>query len=141
MIAIERQWAEAVLGGFSGGELCGQAPPLEGVDYVRAIESLVEHGNPISAVGVRLALMTIATAPMWHWRERRTMVDLSPDERVALLTELVDHPLFAVRELAILMKIQAAMALMGSPAMRTWTGYGRGAGRGGLTQLRVLGGV
>jgi hypothetical protein len=139
MIAIERQWAEAVLSGFTAGSVSsGQAPPLEGVDYVHAIESLVEHGNPITAVGVRFALLAIATSPAWHWGERRTMVALSPAERAALLAELVDHPSFAVRELAILMKIQAAMALFGNPAMRAWSAYGRDAGRPRLTQLRAV---
>jgi hypothetical protein len=142
MIAIEKQWAEAVLSGFTAGNVSGgQAPPLDGVDYVHAIESLVEHGTPIASVGVRLALLAIATAPLWHWGERRTMVELSPDERAALLAELVDHPTFAVRELATLLKIQAAMALFGDPAMRVWGAYGRDAGRPRLTQLRAAGGM
>ena len=49
-----------------------------------------------------MALATIVTSPLWHWGQRRTMVEMSPEERCAILAELVDHKLFAVRELAIL---------------------------------------
>ncbi|MBK6810255.1 MAG: hypothetical protein IPL19_10530 [Sandaracinaceae bacterium] len=145
MRAIERQWANAVLSGFLVGELPreqGAAPPLGDVDYSSGIASLIEHGNPIASAGVRVALATIVTAPLWHWGQRRTMVDMSPEERCAILAELVDHPLFAVRELAILMKIQASMALFKSPAMRAWSGYGREDNRRHLGVLRAVpGGV
>ena len=84
MRAIERQWANAVLSGFLVGELPreqGAAPPLGDVDYSSGIASLIEHGNPIASAGVRVALATIVTAPLWHWGQRRTMVDMSPEER------------------------------------------------------------
>ncbi|MCA9576742.1 MAG: hypothetical protein R3B40_00675 [Polyangiales bacterium] len=140
MIAIEKRWAEAVLSGFTAGGAGDPRLPLEGVDYPGAIASLVDHGNAISAVGVRLALCAIATAPAWHWGQPRTMVELAPEERAALLTELLEHHTFAVRELAILMKIQAAMALFGSPAVRLASTYGRTAGRRAV-HLRTVGGA
>lgn len=140
MIAIEKRWAEAVLSGFTAGGSGSAALPLEDVDYPGAIASLVDHGNPISAVGVRLALLAMATAPAWHWGQPRTMVELEPAERVTLLTELLTHRTFAVRELAILMKIQAAMALYGSPAVRQASTYGRTAGRR-TVHFRTVGGV
>lgn len=145
MRAIEKQWANAVLSGFLVGELPrgeGAAPPLHDVDYSSGIASLIEHGNPIASAGVRMALATIVTSPLWHWGQRRTMVEMSPEERCAILAELVDHKLFAVRELAILMKIQAAMALFKSPAMRAWSGVVRSDGRRRLGLLQTApGGV
>lgn len=145
MRAIEKQWANAVLSGFLVGELGGEhgaAPPLHDVDYSSGIQSLIEHGNPIAAAGVRMALATIVASPLWHWGQRRTMVEMSPEERCAILAELVDHQLFAVRELAILMKIQAAMALFKSPAMRKWSGVVRSDGRRHLGLLNAVpGGV
>ena len=143
MRPIERQWANAVLSGFLVGELGSQhgaAPPLDDVDYSSGIASLIEHGNPIASTGVRLALATIVTSPLWHWGQRRTMLEMSPEERCAILSELVDHKLFAVRELAILMKIQAAMALFKSPAMRAWSGVVR-SGDHGRRRLGLLSAV
>lgn len=144
MNAIEREWAEAVLSGFLVGDMpqgAGSPPPLEGVDFPGAIQSLVTHGNPVASIGVRAALAIVATSPIWHWKQARTMVDLTPAERSALLTELVSDPRFAVRELAVLMKIQASMALFKSTAVRTWSGYGRDASRRQLSVLRAVGGV
>ena len=132
MNALERKWAEAVISGFTlgtPGTAAREVPPFDGVDYAGALNSLIEHGNPVAALGARLALVTVATAPLWHWGERRTVVDLSGEERVRLLKELVEHSNFAVRELATLMKIQASMAMFRNPAMRTWAGYGRDASK------------
>lgn len=124
----EQKWATIVLDAFaqepgaSPGESIAPAP-LE-VDYVGALESMMEHSNTLARVGIRIALTLVMTAPTWHQkRVGKTLADLDIRERQALLRELVDHSSFAVREFTVLMKIQAAMALMSSASFRERTGY------------------
>lgn len=126
--ATEQKWANVVLDAFAqdpGARPGESIAPVPGeVDYVGALESLMEHGNGLTRVGIRLALLLVTTAPTWHQRRvGETMTDLDVAARQSLLEELLEHRSFAVREFTVLLKIQSAMALMRSPSFRERTGY------------------
>ena len=122
MIELEKQFVDAVLGAFAVGGSPIAPRPGE-VDYVGTIETLVTHSNPVGRIGVYGALWLVATGPMWLWRRPETILALTPDDRARLVEELVNHEQFAVREMALLMKIQAGMAIMGTASVRARTDY------------------
>jgi hypothetical protein len=64
-----------------------------------------------------------ALAPLWLWGRLTTINKLASERRSQLLRELLGHRAFAVRELSLLLKLGAAMALLGTPTVRARSGY------------------
>lgn len=137
MFAFERRWAAAVMGGFAppGGE--GLAPTAGEVDWAESVERFLERANVKGRLGVRLGLLIAVTAPLWLWGRVRSAASLPGEERARLLDALLSHRVYAVRELALLLKLVACMALFRVPAMRERTGYDP-VSVGGASGMRAL---
>ena len=123
MTRLERRWAQALLESFAPVGGPGLAPLPGEVDYLGTFGALVRRARPRAAWGLRVAVWLAALAPLWLWGRLRTVTGLSRAARTALLEELLAHRSFPVRELALLLKLAAAMALLGTSSVRARSGY------------------
>ena len=137
MLPHERRWAQAIMEAFApvGGE--GLAPKSGEVDYVGWLETVIANATPLAAVGVRGALYAINGAPLVLERRRVQFSSLPLEERTRMLDSILSSEDFALRELALLLKIQASAALFASSAVRARSNYDRD--RGAPYSLPVLG--
>lgn len=125
MMAFEERWAAAVLAGFAPPSDSGLAPRAGDVDYLEAMREMMRVGTSLSRIGMRVALFIAALSPFWMRFRFRTFVSLVPSERAEMLARLLRHRIFMVRELMLLLKLCACMALFRSPAVRARSRYDR----------------
>jgi hypothetical protein len=123
MMGFERRWARHVLAAFAPVGGPGLAPLSDEVDYETALRRMMDGASPLAAVGMRLALWIAALAPIWLWGRLTTVTRLAAARRPELLRQLLGHRAFAIRELTLLLKLCAAMALLGTPSVRARSGY------------------
>jgi len=133
MTRWEESWAAEVLAAFapSSSEARASAPPphptlapRDGeVDYVRTWLRMLNGSTPLAALGLRFALWMVALAPFWLWGRFTTFSKLARAERTELLSRLLRHGSHVVRELSLLLKFAAAVALLGTPSVRARSGY------------------
>lgn len=133
MTRLEHAWAVEVLAAFAptsearvSPALRDDAPlaPREGeVDYLRAFRRMLAGSTPLAALGLRFALWMVALAPIWALGRFVTFSTLGRAERTELLSKLLRHGSLVVRELALLLKLTAAFALLGTPSVRERSGY------------------
>ncbi|MBX3247637.1 MAG: hypothetical protein KF901_10710 [Myxococcales bacterium] len=127
----EKRWLTAIFEGFAPPASAADADarrlqPRPGeVDWAGAFVQLNEGGSPIAQAGLRAAIHLIGTSPAWMGAGAASMEGLAVEARAALLERLAQHPLRLVRELTWLMKVQASMALFGTPSVRARSGYDR----------------
>jgi hypothetical protein len=113
----------SILSAFAPTRSRGLAPRDGEVDYLGTAQQMLRASTPIAAFGLRAALWLVALAPVWLWGRFRTVLDLDGPGRTRLLAQLVVHRSFAVRELTMLLKLGAALALLGTPSVRARSGY------------------
>ena len=132
MTAFERRWARVALASFApeGSDRAdgaqGLVPRPGEVDYLEAFETMRRGGTRLSAFGLRLAVWIATFAPIFLGRGLCTLGSLPADARPGVLSALLSSRRFVVRELVLLLKIVAAMALLGTPSVRRRSGYDRG---------------
>lgn len=126
MLGYERRWANAVLEAFAPVGGPGLAPREGEVDYVGAFRTMARESTHLAALGMRIALYLIALAPLWMWGRVTTAARLAVGERSQLLSQLITHRSFAVRELTTLLKLTASFALLGTRTVRARSNYDRG---------------
>jgi len=132
LLQVERRQAVAILEAF--------APPREGepqrarlaphkgeVDYLRAVMRMMAASTGKARLGIHVALLLVALAPLWLCGKLKTMAGLALEQRTAILERLARHPFFAVRDLTLLLKLGAAFALMGTASVRARSQYDRPA--------------
>jgi hypothetical protein len=112
MLAIERSWATLVLSSFAGSSHAFRAGG--DVDYFAAAARFMDAASEKACLGLRLAVLIAVTAPFWMWGRLRALSSFSPEERSRLLDELLRHRIFFVRELVLLLKLVACMAIFRS---------------------------
>lgn len=124
LTSIERRWAQATLEGFAPTSTREGLVPREGeVDYLHALARMARASTPRARIGLRFAFVMVAFAPIWTFTAFATMAGLPTERRAALLARLLDSSIFLVRELTLLLKLQAAFALMATPSVRARSGY------------------
>ncbi len=133
MIALERRWMRVVLSSFAGSSEGFTVRPDE-VDYLDGAQRFLRAASEKAALGLRFAVLMATTAPFWMWGRFCGLSALPPEERSRLLDELLRHRFFFVRELGLLLKLVACMAIFRSPEARARTGFDRPA-RGALNVL------
>jgi hypothetical protein len=130
MMRWEHIWAAEVLAAFAPS--CTETPgshdpqlaPCEGeVDYLRTYRRMVTGSTPLAGLGLRFALIMVALAPVWLLGRFATISKLARSERTELLSKLLRHGSLIVRELSLLLKFTAAVALLGTPSVRARSGY------------------
>ena len=122
-MAFEQRWVRIILGSFAPEASPGLSPREGEIDYVATFAGMRASAAPIARLGLRLALWLVALAPLWLTRRPHTLTDCALGVRQALLAQLLDHPSFAVREAALVLKLAACLALFASDAVRARSGY------------------
>ena len=100
-------------------------PRVGEVDYVDAMQRMMRAGTPKARLGIHLALWIVALAPLWMLVSVRTMAGLPIARRSQILERCLRHRAFVVRELALLLKVGASFALLGTASVRARSGYDR----------------
>jgi len=125
---LERRWAVDLLSAFApeSADDGGRAvlAPLPGeVDYLAMFERMRKGATKLAALGLRAALWLIALAPLWQRGRLQTLSALSVQARANALADLLVHRSFVVRELTLLLKLCASMALFASKGVRARSAY------------------
>lgn len=136
MTPLERRWVRDLLGAFapertdpldpSGAAAAGTRglAPLPGeVDYLGVFERMRARATRLAGLGLRAALWLVALAPVWRRGRLHTLSALPVHARAAELAALLVHRSFVVRELTLLLKLCAAMALLAAPGVRARSAY------------------
>ena len=123
MTRFEQDWTSDVLAAFTQEEAQGLTPLPGEVDYVRAFRRMRGGATGFCSLGLRLAIWMVAFAPLWLHGRVATFSTLARRDRTQLLSRLLAHKNFAVRELTMLLKLTAAMALLGTASVRARSGY------------------
>jgi len=123
MLAFEKRWAVDVLEGFAPPDNPGFSPKNVQVDWLGAMRKMMQASTRTAALGLRLALWMVALAPVWLTGRFRTLGHLGPAPRSEILRRLLGHRLYIVRELTLLLKLNACMAMFGLSALRQRSGY------------------
>jgi hypothetical protein len=132
MTRFEQNWTADVLTAFTvdGGQ--GLTPRQGEVDYLGTFGRMRRGSTALAALGLRLAIWMVALAPLWALGKLATFSTLARRERCELLGRLLVHHNFAVRELTMLLKLTAAIALLGTASVRARSGYDKALARPGI---------
>jgi hypothetical protein len=124
MGGLEQRWTELVLSSFAGSD-AGFAVRPEEVDYVAGAQRFMGAASDKARLGLRFAVLLAITAPLWMCGRFRSLGGLPREERSRLLDAMSRHRVFFVRELCLLLKLVACMAIFRSPAARARSGFDR----------------
>lgn len=119
----EQQWALDVLAAFAPPASEGLAPLPGEVDYGSTFRRMRRGATPLASLGLRVALWMVVLSPLWLLGRFATFSRLALRERTELLARLLRHTSSGVRELSLLLKFTAAVALLGTPSVRARSGY------------------
>ncbi|HEY8430351.1 MAG TPA: hypothetical protein VIL20_18350 [Sandaracinaceae bacterium] len=122
MTGIEREWTGLVLSSFAGSS-AGLTVDEGEVDYVASALRFTSAASRKACLGLRVAIVMVMTAPLWMWGRLTSLRGLTREERSDLLDQMLRHRVFFVRELCLLLKLVACMAIFRSPAMREKSGF------------------
>jgi hypothetical protein len=136
---LERSLAPVVLASFAplatpGGLVVGESE----VDWAGGLERFVGTAATKARVGLTLAMVAFFFAPMWALGRFRTLAASSAEERAAAMERVLAHPIFLVREMGLLVKLVACMAMFRVGSLRARSGYDGPARREEKPSLRVL---
>ena len=123
MTRFEQLWAADVLTAFTHEAEPGLCPRTGEVDYLGAFRRMRRGSTALAGLGLRLAVWMVALAPLWLLGRVATFSTMARRERTELLSRLLVHNSFVVRELTMLLKLTAAMALLGTLSVRARSGY------------------
>jgi hypothetical protein len=123
MTPWEQQWALDVLAAFAPPASDGLSPLPGEVDYGSTFRRMQRGATPLASFGLRLALWMVVLSPLWLLGRFATFSRLALRERTELLARLLRHTSSGVRELSLLLKFTAAVALLGTPSVRARSGY------------------
>ncbi len=116
---IERRWSRLVAEGLFCDEGIGRVHDAQ----LSKLQGFLSAGNAPARWAFRLGLLLIAFAPLWRWRRLTKLSSLSVSERGELLTELLNHNWYPIRELAFMIKVSLTMMLLGDDTIRAATHY------------------
>ncbi len=123
MTPLEERWADAALRAFLDPTSDGLTAARHEVDYMMCLRRMRRASTKPAAFGLRFAVWLVALAPFWLWGNLSTVLSLPLPRRTALIQQLLTHRLFVVRELMLLLKLTASIALLGAPSVRARSRY------------------
>jgi hypothetical protein len=93
------------------------------VDWVSGIEKFLTSATQKAQLGVRVSLLFFFAAPLFVLGKFRTLASSSIEERAEVMSRLLTHRVLIVRELALLIKLCACMAMFRVSSLRERTGF------------------
>jgi hypothetical protein len=115
---FELAWARAALAAiFPGSRESGLAGIAE-MDVGRHLSDVRRHAPRRAAAALRLAVWLVALAPLFTIGRFTTIVRLKMAERERVLARLVASPIYAVRQLTLVLKTTGALLYAAAPAVR-----------------------
>lgn len=118
-----QSWMVAILEGFAPPENPGVAPRDVSPDYARAIDVMRSASTPIASFGVYAAFVLAQICPLLLCGIPRLMTSLPVQRRAHVLDAMLSSHVFIIRELSMLLKIGASMALLGNAQLREQSHY------------------
>ncbi len=115
--AFERAWTDAAF-----DAIYPESPALPhgiaSMHPARYLDDLLRDVPLEQSIGIRLALWIVALAPLFTIWKLGTIASIDPDERPRVLDKLLASPVYAVRQLVLLLKAMAALLYARSAAVR-----------------------
>jgi hypothetical protein len=126
MLSFERKWAERVLEAFAPPGPNDRFAPSPGqVQYGASLLAMNRASNRFASVGMRLAVWAVFFAPVWLFGRLATFASLDIEQRAEILDRMLAHRFYLVREMVLLLKLAACMAIFALPDLRARSGYDR----------------
>ncbi len=119
---LETFWASLVLPSFAGTGH-GFTVAEKEVDYLDGLGRFMEKASDKACLGIRVAFLLAVTAPIWITGRFTGFASLTPAERSDVLDKMSRHSVFFVRELCLLLKLIACMAIFRQKSTRERSGY------------------
>jgi hypothetical protein len=132
---LEVFWAGLVLPSFAGSD-AGFTVREGEVDYLAGLARFMGSASEKAKLGIRFAFFLAVTTPLWVGGRLRGFASLSLAERSEHLDAMSRHRIFLVRELCLLLKLIACMAIFRTPTTRERTGYDGEVSREAPTRAR-----
>jgi hypothetical protein len=123
MTSFEQHWAADVLTAFIAPDAPGLQPRAGEVDYLEAFRRMRRGSTALASFGMRLAVWVVAFAPVLLLGRLATFSRLGRREQTELLSRMLVHEHALIRELTTLLKMAAAMALLGTASVRARSAY------------------
>jgi hypothetical protein len=122
--SIERSLAPVVLSSFAPLALPnGFSIGVNEVDWISGLERFLKTASDKARLGIAVALVAFFFSPLFVLGRFHTLAKASNQERAAAMERLLDHRFFLVREMALLVKLVACMAMFRVTSLRERTGY------------------
>jgi hypothetical protein len=122
--SIERSLAPIVLSSFAPLALpSGFSIGAGEVDWAGGLERFLKTASDKARLGIAVSLVAFFFAPFFVLGRFRTLARSSAEERAAAMERVLDHRFFLVREMALLVKLVACMAMFRVGALRDRTNY------------------
>jgi hypothetical protein len=122
--AIERAVAPVVLSSFAPLALpSGFSIGAGEVDWIGGLERFLKTASDKARLGIAVSLVAFFFSPLFVLGRFHTLAKSSNQERAAAMERLLDHRFFLVREMALLVKLVACMAMFRVTSLRERTGY------------------
>lgn len=137
MRAFEERWAVSALEGFAPPRESGFSPEEGQVDYSATFRCMLGGASPRARLALRVGVWMLALSPLWLGFGRRTLrslpllasppllSSLSLRQRSRIFGRLLRHRFYLVRELTLIFKVIASMAIFQVAELRARAGYER----------------
>ncbi len=93
-------------------------PDADGIELAVPLERLMAGAPPRAVLGVRAAIWLAYFAPLFVLRRARTLEGIEASARPRVIGALLASPLYAVRQLALLLKMLGAFVVACVPSVR-----------------------
>jgi hypothetical protein len=122
--SIERSLAPVVLSSFAPLALpSGFSIGAGEVDWVGGLDRFLHTASDKARLGIAVSLIAFFFSPLFVLGRFRTLARATMEERAAAMERLLDHRFFLVREMALLVKLVACMAMFRVASLRERTNY------------------
>ena len=122
--AFERSLSVVVLSSFAPLSVANGLSIRDGeVDWVGGLEKFMSSATQKARLGIRVSMLFFFAAPFVVLGRFRTLASSSIEERAELMGRLLSHRVAIVRELALLIKLCACMAMFRVGSLRERSGF------------------
>jgi hypothetical protein len=93
------------------------------VDWNGGLDRFLGNASDKARLGIAVSMIAFFFAPLFTLGRFCTLARVTVEERAEAMTRLLDHRVLLVREMALLVKLVACMAMFRVASLRDRTGY------------------